>query len=522
MKKYSLFFVTLLTLLMHGCTKRFDDMNTPENLLPEDEITPALVGQSFAFSQYHGLCAVYVETGQTLHADIYAQYFSSVPATFSTEQFIPNGSWADLFWKDFYVNPAAQLFLAEKVTKENNMTVANAIARIWRVVIYGRMTDYFGPIIYSHFGEQTSSVPFDSQEAIYDDFFKTLDEASAVLKQNPGGNGFGAHDQVYGGSADKWLKLANSLRLRFAIRISYANPAKAKTEAEKAVTDGVITANADNANVLTTTNSVNILSRITYLIDFRASATLISIMKGYSDPRLSDYLSPAVTGGQYTGIRNGLPAAERGSQLANITSFVGAKWLSPDRKGTLTPNRVLSASEVAFLRAEGALRGWSMGGTPKDLYNQGISLSLSERVAATPLQITTYQTGTTTPAPIVDKWNTPAMNDIPVLFDEVGSFERRLEQIITQKWLALYPDGWEAWTERRRTGYPRGYALIASESPDITRTGLVRRVNYPPVEISTNMAAYNAAVEMLNGADENFTRLWWDKKPLADYPVPTN
>jgi hypothetical protein len=519
MKKYSLLFVMLFAL---SCTKNFDKMNTPENLLPEDEITAALIGQSFAFSQYHGLCAVYVETGQTLHADIYAQYFSSVPATFSTEQFIPNGSWADLFWKDFYVNPAAQLFLAEKVTRENNMTVANAIARIWRVVIYSRMTDYFGPVIYSHFGEQTSSVPYDSQEDMYNDFFKTLDEASAVLKQNPGGNGFGAHDQIYAGSADKWLKFANSLRLRFAIRIAYANPSKAKTEAEKAVTDGVILANVDNANVLTTTNSVNILSRITYLIDFRASTTLISTLKGYNDPRLPDYLSPAVTGGQYTGIRNGLPAAERGTQLANLNSFVGTKWLSPDRKGTLTPNRVLSASEVAFLRAEGALRGWSMGGTPKDLYNQGIGLSLTERVAASPAQITTYQTSTALPAPVTDKWNTPAMSDIPVMYDDAGSFERRLEQIITQKWLALYPDGWEAWTERRRTGYPRGYALIASESPNITRTGLVRRVNYPPVEISTNRAAYDAAVGMLNGADENFTRLWWDKKPLADYPLPTN
>lgn len=522
MKKYFLLFVATLTLLLPGCTKRFDEMNTPQNLLPESEITAALIGQSFAFSQYHGLCAVYVEVGQTLHADIYAQYFSSVPAAFSTEQFIPNGSWTDLFWKDFYVNAASQLWLTEKVTKENNMTVANAIAKIWRVVIYSRMTDYFGPVIYSHFGEQAQSVPFDAQEDIYNDFFKTLDEASAVLKQNPGGNGFAAHDQIYAGNADKWLKLANSLRLRFAIRIAYADAAKAKTEAEKAVADGVFLTNADNANVLTTTNSVNILSRITYLIDFRASTSLISTLKGYNDPRLQDYLSPAVTGGQYTGIRNGLPAAERGTQLANLNSFVGTKWLSPDRKGTLTPNRVMSAAEVAFLKAEGALRGWNMGGTPKDLYNQGIALSLVERVAASPAQITAYQNSTSLPAPVADKWNTPAMSDIPVLYDDAGTFERKLEQIITQKWLALYPDGWEAWAERRRTGYPRGYALIASENPNIPRTGLVRRVTYPPVEISTNRAAYDAAVGMLKGADENFTRVWWDKKPLADYPLPTN
>ncbi|MGX5816718.1 SusD/RagB family nutrient-binding outer membrane lipoprotein [Chitinophaga lutea] len=511
-----------LLIIAAGCTKRFDRLNTPDNLLPEEDISPALIGQAFAFSQYHGLCAVYVEVGQTLHADMYAQYFTSVPASFSTDQFIPNGSWVDLFWKDFYTKAAPQLFLTEKVTKENNMPVANAIAKIWRVVIYGRMTDYFGPIIYTHFGEESNSVPFDGQQAIYDDFFKTLDEASDVLRANPTGSGFGAHDQVYGGSAAKWLKLANSLRLRLAMRIAYADPAKARTQAEKAIADGVITANEDNAAVLSTTNSVNILSRITYLIDFRASATMMSILRGYADPRLPEYFSPSVTGNQYTGLRNGLPAAERGSQLANVTSFVGVKWLSPDRKGTLTPNRVLSASEVSFLRAEGALRGWNMGGGARELYNQGIALSLAERTASTPTQIAAYQESTATPIALADKWNSPPVSNIPVKYDEAGSFERRLEQIITQKWLALYPDGWEAWAERRRTGYPRGYAIIASESPNIPRTGLVRRVTYAPVEISTNKAAYDAAVTMLGGPDENFTRLWWDKKAAGDYPTPTN
>lgn len=511
----------LLLAALAGCTKRFDKLNTPENLLPEDEISPALIGQAFAFSQYHGLCAVYVEVGQTLHADIYAQYFSSVPASFSTEQFIPNGTWVDLFWRDFYTKAAPQLFLTEKVTRENNQPVANAIAKIWKVVMYGRMTDYFGPVIYSHFGEQSTSVAYDKQEDIYASFFKTLDDATAVLKQNPTANGFGAHDQVYAGNATKWLKLANSLRLRLALRIAYADPANARIQAEKAISEGIILSNDDNANVLSTTNSVNILSRITYLIDFRASATMMSLLQGYNDRRLPEYFSPSVTGNQFTGIRNGLPASERGSQLANITSFVGAKWLSPDRKGTLTPNRILSAAEVAFLRAEGALRGWNMGGTVRELYNQGIALSLTERVAATPVQIADYQNNTALPAALPDKWNSPAVSNIPVKFDDAGSFERQLEQIITQKWLALYPDGWEAWAERRRTGYPRGYALIASENPQIPKTGLVRRVTYPPVEIATNRPAYDAAVGMLGGPDENFTRVWWDKKPIAAYPAPT-
>src|SRR5690606_7479030 len=122
-----------------------------------------------------------------------------------------------------------------------------------------------------------------------------------------------------------------------------------------------------------------------------------------------------------------------------------------------------------------------------------------------------------------DKLNSPPVTDIPVLFDEGGSFERRLEQIITQKWLALFPmNDVEAWAERRRTGYPRGYAIIESINPDVPATSLMRRLQFPPSAYTSNNAATMAAVTALGGPDKNETRLWWDAKPLADYPVPTD
>jgi hypothetical protein len=413
----------------------------------------------------------------------------------------------------------------EQVTEANVMPVANAIAKVWRVEIYHRLTDYFGPIIYSQFGNYKTSVAFDAQEDIYKDFFKTLDDAVAILKTNPVGYAFGSNDQVYKGATAQWLKFANSLRLRLAMRIVYADPAKAKTEAEKAVADGVITSNSDNAGVASTLNNINILSRITYLTnDFLASSGLLSALKGYNDPRLSIYYAPAVNGGQYAATRNGLVASDRGSATSPFISYVGAKWVgNPPRSGTTNPTIVFNAAEAAFLRAEGALRGWNMGGTAQDFYNEGIRLSLTENIPAiTTTQISDYQNSTATPAALADKWNSPAMSDIPVLYDAAGSFEKQLEQIITQKWLALYPNGYEAWAERRRTGYPRGYALIGSDNPDLSRTDLARRVVYPPSEVTTNASAYNAAKGLLGGNDDMKTRLWWDKKPLSDYPTPTN
>ncbi|MBO9620398.1 MAG: SusD/RagB family nutrient-binding outer membrane lipoprotein [Niabella sp.] len=512
-----------ITLMITGCTKNFDKINEPKGVLPEENIGPSTVGQAFAYAQYYGLGAFYVQVEENLHGHIYAQYFTSVPANFSTERFVPNGAWVNLFWNEFYAKSALMLLTTEKVTAQYKMTVANAMAKVWRVVMYHRKTDYFGPIIYSNYGNAQKSVKYDAQKDIYYDFFKTLDEAVAVFKSNPGSNAFGTIDQVYSGKTDSWLKFANSLRLRLAMRIAYVDPQKAKTEAEKAVADGVILVNADNAAVSSTINNVNILSRITYLTDFRASTGLLSALKGYNDPRLPVYYSPAATGGGYTALRNGLPASDRGTAVAPLTSFAGPKWIgNPPRAGTLVPNRVIGAAEVAFLRAEGALRGWNMGGTAKDLYNSGIRLSLLENIPSIATgDADAYVNSTNTPAAINDKWNSPAMSNIQVLYDASGSFEKQLEQIITQKWLAIYPDGYEAWAERRRTGYPRGYALLGSDNPDLKPTDLARRVIYPPVEITTNKAAYDEAVSLLGGTDDAKTRLWWDKKPLTDYPVPT-
>ena len=523
--KKNIGFAFMVLVAFFSCTKNFDKYNTPHDLLPEEQINATNVGQAFGYAQYYGLNTFYVEVAQTLHADQYAQYFTSVIPNFSTERYVANGVWVNLFWNEFYTKSALMLHLTEQVTSKN-MPVENAIAKIYKVMMYHRMTDYFGPIIYSQFANYKKEVSYDSQKDVYYDFFKILDSAEIVLKANAGKNGFGVADQVYKGDADHWLRFANSLRLRLAMRLSYVEPDKAKTEAEKAVTSGPIVSNADNAFLASTLpDSKNILSRITYLRDFRASSGLMSALLGYQDPRISVYYSPADSGGVWAALRNGLPASDRGTALAPFLSFVGPKYINRGNpsSGTDAPNKLINAAEVAFLRAEGALRGWNMGGNAKDFYNQGIRLSLTETVSGiSEADIAGYQNSTKTPAALNDKWHSPAMSNIPVVWDDIGNFEKKLEQIITQKWIAVYPDGYEAWAERRRTGYPRGYALIGSDNPEMLPTDLARRVIYPPNELSVNKTGYDEAVGLLGGADKMNTRLWWDKKPLAEYPAPAN
>jgi hypothetical protein len=104
------------------------------------------------------------------------------------------------------------------------------------------------------------------------------------------------------------------------------------------------------------------------------------------------------------------------------------------------------------------------------------------------------------------------MSDIPVAYETAGSFEKQLEQIITQKWIALYPDGWEAWAERRRTGYPVGFPIVESLNPAVPTDKQMRRLTFTVGELTNNSEAVKAAQTLLGGADANETKLWWDKK----------
>lgn len=522
MKYFKLIFILLLTFSFNSCTDGFDELNTQPNVLIANNVDASLLGQAFAQSQYtamHGLHWRY-QISQNLFSDIYSQYFATTAANFDSDRYVEVGRWIDLCWTSFYGQAAPQIKFVEDLSAENGLALENALAKVWRVQGYHRVTDYWGPIIYSQYGNGETSVGYDTQEFIYKDFFTTLDEAVAVLKSNTAGNAFGSNDQIYGGDAAMWLKFANSLRLRLALRVKYVDPALAKSEAEKAVADGVMLDNADNAYILTTPNSMNPFTTITNWGEFRMSALMESVLKGYDDPRMGDYFNPAENGDSdgdgipYEGLRNGQAKVDKGPALNTDHSDMNTKWLPEGKGGTNPPIRVMSAAEVYFLRAEGALEGWNMGGTAQDLYETGISMSMKERIGADDAAIAAYITSTNTPAPVGDVHDTQATTDIPVAYEAGADKERQLEQIITQKWLALYPDGWEAFAEVRRTGYPKLIPLLFSENPDLAPTDIFRRMTFVESEFSNNGAAVAEAEKLgeLSGGDKNSTRVWWDKK----------
>lgn len=517
---FSLFVAVCLTL--PGCDEDFQEINTNPYALSTDKLqtSPVLQAQSLAQAQYVSMNGQHwrFQISQNLFSDLWAGYYATTAVGFDSDRFTQVGRWARLAWGSFYSQAAPQIKLVEDLASEGGLSIGEAIAKVVRVNAYHRITDYWGPVPYTKFGNEELKVPYDSQQSMYQDFFKTLDEASSALAS--GGAAYGGSDRIYGGDAAKWRKLAESLRLRLALRVRYVDGGLSKTQAEKAFNSGqLITDPADNAFVSVDSDNRNPLETITDWGEFRMSATMESILKGYDDPRIGVYFDPANDGDSdgdgnpYEGLQNGQTKVTLGTSQNNNHSDINKTFRDVAKGGVNPPIPVFQASETHFLLAEAALAGYSVGGSAESYYNSGISTAMKETTGASDAQIEAYTNSTATPVSF-DGGTTPPVSDIPVKFDSTGSTERQLEQIITQKWIALFPNGWEAWAEARRTGYPKQYPRVASDNPDVPADQIPARMVYVSSEYSTNAEATNEAVSSseLGGQDKNNVKLWWDKK----------
>lgn len=389
-----------------------------------------------------------------------------------------------------------------------------AMAKLLRVNTMLRVTDCYGPIPYSQVANGKTAVAYDSQEDVYKHMFEDLDYAIKMLGEfvdEVGGlKPLEGYDPVYNGDYNKWMRFANSLKLRLAVRISNVSPELARTKAEEAVksTRGLIDTNDNNAYV-----GVGAEPNPLWLVasswgEIRINATIASYMKGYSDPRSAVYFTTSKLGGDspYMGMRSGLegvkPATYSGYSMPNYEQ----------KDGML----MFCAAETAFLRAEGALRGWDMGGSARDFYEQGVKLSFDQRKVSGADEY--LANAVAVPEPFVDPVNPAKCNYTPktkitIAWNEGASTEEKLERIITQKWIANFPLGFEGWADYRRTGYPEVFPSVSNLSNGVIDTNRqLRRLPFPLSEKQGNSANVSAAVSMLGGPDTGATDLWWAKK----------
>lgn len=386
------------------------------------------------------------------------------------------------------------------------------MARLLRVATMHYVLSFQGPLPYSNMSNGEYAVAYDDEQTAWHAMIEDLDEAIAELTAaaaTSSAKPLAAVDYVFAGDTNMWVKFANSLKLRMAMRISSVDPDYARTKAEEAVAHsiGVMTAASDSAY-----DNLNNRYKNGYFVvdswgEVRANACITAYMNGYGDPRRDAYFREAeLDGGGYIGVRSGDP---------NASPSKYSKY-SRMKVDVTTPMAILYASEVYFLRAEGALKGWNMGGTARELYEQGVKTSFSEwgvSGAAEYLADATSVPGDYTD-PVNSSMSIANQNKTTIAWDESASAEKKLERIITQKWIANYPLGLEGWSDFRRTGYPYLFpAQTNRSSQGITADRGQRRLRFSEDEYSTNSVNVQAAVKMLpGGQDTDNTDLWWAKK----------
>ena len=539
-----------------SCTKDFDEINTNPNAIAK----PGAAELPFLFSKAQSTATQNgwnYQVSQNLFADQYAQYFGCRATYFASDRMFIVMNWVSAAFDPMYADVVPQLQTimgtydpqsldADGIPDYTKFTTPeSAIASIMWVFAFHQVTDYWGPIPYFKVGIAATSVTYDAQDLIYDDFLKRLASASAILKATSQTNAYGSFDLIYGGDISKWIKFSNTLRLRLALRISAVDPARAKTEAEAAVAAGVMLSSGDDALIKRSNvgkGDFNGLSIMSPWDEFRMSASMESALTGYSDPRLSVYFQPALATGTYEGLRNGLSVADLGLDVhsPDRLSHVGVRWsdfatttnptpggnklikIPNPGEGIEIPSNVLHAAEAFFLRAEGAVNGWNMGATAQTLYEAGIAASMNQWGITKVADITAYTNNTATPkAPgdfisAIPGNTSPALNSTPVLFGGTVAIQR--EQIAMQKWLALFPNGMEAWADYRRQHKTlKLYPIPNSDNTDIAAsaslngTTWIRRIPFLASEFNRNKDGVTAGVGKLEGPDKVTTRLWWDK-----------
>ncbi len=518
-------------LLIPGCTGNFEDLNTnPANLTTEQGDSDYELVSAFLQQAQRAIIPEDVGTYQlteNLISDCYSGYMAAQAPFRSNSNNLTYelvDGWNANVWVYRYVNVMNPTYKVMELAKANpNFKDLDALARIVKVSAMARVTEKIGPIIYSKYNipEADGTVKYDEQKDVYPFLFADLEiaiNALKALKTTPTSPQMKKADLAYSSNNyDNWLRYANTLRLRMALRIVKVAPALAKTQGEAAMdpqNGGLLEANSQNCLITTSVpHPLNIITSPTDWSDTRMGAPMEAIMGGYNDPRISKYFVPAkdpAVLGQFKGIRSGIDIKDKATYngYSELVRF-------PQKM------QLMVAAESWFLKAEAALRGWANAGVAKTNYETGIDRSM-EQYGLTAQAAAYKNDATSKPKPYIDpksltvgqnnvETGSPYLSTITIKWDDAASNDKKLERIITQKWISLFPDGEEAWAEYRRTGYPILFPVVINLSAGrIPTIPGVRRIQIPIREYNTNGAAAKAAAATLGGPDTGATRLWWD------------
>ena len=405
-----------------------------------------------------------------------------------------------IVWQDLYSTTTVGLAadLKKKLGPEGTdpNPVKYAMVDIVGSIRILKASDLYGDVPYNDAGKGAEGVllpQYDTQETIYKDVISKLGTYITLFEGSTDADGYGASDPFYSGSMEKWIKFANSLRLRLAMRIRYADPSAAKTAITASLAKPLMTSNDDNARILNFNTSVLYQYSGWYEAfvnegRFSLSKFLVDKMNASNDPRLPIFAEPN-SNGLYEGYPNGLTSEARTSYDATNVSVTAPALYAKD-----IPSYFLTYSEVCFLQAEAALYGLG-GSKPNTHFRNGITAAMKQ-------------------------WGVSDADIETFLAEEEeatlsGNTEDDFRKICTQLWMSCISNNWEAYNVVRRTGYPVIPVRTGLESPQLdvglTNGALPRRIQYPVTEITLNVANCEAAIAR-QGPNLMTTKVWWDAK----------
>ncbi len=541
------FFVAGSLLLLSGCgDSLLDSLNTNEEIVEGGTTVATSIDQAAGmFLSAQGLVhdkePHQYQYQFNLHIDNYCGYLS-LPQNF-------DGRQASTYYinKDFASGPrssffktATQVLPVIRGAKTLDIEEIGAMASILYCYSAQELVDVYGPFPWWDYKQEKQDPPltYYSVEDIYDSIFtdiqasinvllqfeKTTQEHQNVINKILKND---KKDRLCEGNVSNWIRFANSLRLRMAMHISTVAPEKAKEQARLAINGGVLEFGGKNiAYDVTVDGGTNPLAFISSSWqDTRLNASFENLLKRLKSPLLSVWFmqnDKAITDNlgneklaeksDYIGIRSGLATDPRSAS----NKYLDFSALSTGYN--FRPVYLMKVSEVQFLLAEATLRwGEEMTGAPAQLYYEnGIICSfVDENIFDANAQDQYILLEKPEEIDYVDYFdsqnNAKGLVTIGVMWDDEDSPEVKLEKIITQKYIANFPMGLEAWTDLRRTGFPKIYPVVDDDGDGSIPEGeIIRRIPYIINDDSDKEDVSSSAVPLLGGPDLQGTRLWWD------------
>lgn len=547
---------------------KYADINLNYAISKDDsavcKVDLAGAGATFRNFLYEGYYNDYQITTNLSH-DIYGGYVANNQPKHAKKSpdYGYSDGWSGARWGHFYNDRSKEYRTLLRAFRFNGTPARYRnmfyITRIYYAFLALANTDTYGDMPFKEYAQaripETNKVAYDSQKDVYDAMFRMLEQAVDSIDPTDGSQYSPGNDDIcYFGDVNKWLRFANTLRLRMALRISNADPARAKAEGEAALNNkyGLMTGNADNMQTVPKYAPVAMggaddggaenplaMCSVAYNGESVMSWDLEQFYRNLStggqkyrikigrnsydektiDPRclVSWYrgnMTQQTLAAGTESVREDFVGCKRGMQEPGISMSVlkysltrtepkpASKKLNPKSWFNYArPTVWLGYSESLFLKAEAALRGWTgkdLTMNPEGYFRAGVKASMDY-----------YEIDGTAANAYIDGlkvWTEGVFSG--------GSKEKQLEAIITQKWMATFPNGNEAWAEFRRTDYPAlANQLTNMSGGDVPNGKNIKRLLYPNSENSNTWFTGNSEIQAANSQGK---RLWWDVADTND------